>query len=47
MVVHPQEVLKNLISTQIQVDKELEQEAILVAIHEIKIDNNNRIISPM
>ena len=47
MVVQPQEVLKCMHSTQIKIKAKVEEEAILVAIQEIRTNNNNRKTSPM
>ena len=47
MVVQPQELLKCLHSTQIKIKVEVEEEVILVVIHEIRTNSNNRKTSPM
>ena len=47
MVVQLQEVLKSLHSTQIWIKVEVEEGAVLVAVHEIKTNNNNKKINPM
>lgn len=46
-MVQPHEVLKNLHSTYIRVEAEIEEEANLVAVQEIKANNNNMKSSPM
>ena len=47
MVVQPHEVLKSLHSTQIRIKVEVEEEAVLVAAHEIRTNSNNRKTSSM
>ena len=47
MVVQPQEVLKSLHFTQIRIEAEVEEEAVLVAVQEIRTSSNNRKTSPM
>ena len=47
MVVQPKEVLKRLHSTQIRITVEVEKEAVLVAIQQIRTNSNNRKTSPM
>ena len=47
MVVQPQEVLKSRHSTQIRVEAEVEEEAVLVAVQQIRTNSNNRKTSPM
>ena len=47
MVVQPQEVCKSLHSSQIRIKVEVEEEAVLVAVQQIKTNSNNRKTSPM
>ena len=47
MVVQPHEVLKSLHFTQIRIEAEVEEEAVLVAIQQIRTNSSNRKTSPM
>ena len=47
MVVQPQEVLKSLHFTQIRIEAEVEEEAVLVAVQQIRTNSSNRKTSPM
>ena len=47
MVVQPQEVLKSLHFTQIRIEAEVEEEAVLVAVQQIRTNSSNKKTSPM
>ena len=47
MVVQPQEVHRSLHSTQIKTKAEVEEEAILMAVQQIRTNSSNRKTSPM
>ena len=47
MVVQPPQLLKRLLSTRIQVEAGVEEEAVLVAVQEITTSSNNKKTSPM
>ena len=47
MAVQPSQLLKRLLSTRIQVEAWIEEEAVLVAVQEIRTSSNNRKTSPM
>ena len=47
MLVQPHEVLKSLHFAQIRIKAEVEEEAVLVAVQQIRTNSNNRKTSPM
>ena len=47
MVIQPQEVLKSLYSTRIRIKAKVEEEAVVVAVQQIKTNSNNKKTSPM